>query len=661
MEHFILEATLFFGSFIVLTIILFILSKRFTSVPYTVALLVAGYYAQQGLKLFHIPLHIELDAAVIYHILLPILLFESAFNINIHQFKIQFKTISFLATVGLLISVFVIAFSLSWAIGLPIQVALLFGAIISATDPIAVIALFKNLGGPKRLGLLADGESMFNDATGVIAFKLVSTFVIANEVFNTDKLFSSLGDFSYVFIGSMILGAVVGYIIAILFFKKFRNDRLLLTMITIAFSLLVFNAAEYFFHLSGVITVVAAAIVLGNFGKPRVTGETIHFMAEFWENIGFFCISLVFFFATFNLDVEIFYEVPLWHIFAAIGAVLLGRAASIYIGCLITNHSPGFKDEPNVPMSWQHILNWGGLRGVIPLVLVYSIPTDYAYYTEILAFTFGSLLFTLIVNGLTIKYLLLWLKLHLSKAEENIISQETKIFNLEESRKALKHIPTNDFMNEALDEVEKELGDEERASRKNFKEFAGDNKLLMQSFRIQALQIERDVATELHEQGYINEDAYMDFESELDLQLDALEYPDIFVTRGVSKDGHVKSRTSFRKVIQRLNHAARYLPFLKNVIKRTQKDVILNRYMLLMTRILTSDDVIWYVNYVKQFVRGNKDVLKGLDEIEKEHMSLFEDNNAQIKDLMKEHSDLIKKHQKHVIANLLESRESHTH
>ncbi len=661
MEHFILEATLFFGGFIVLAIILFALSRRFTSVPYTVALLVAGYYTQQLFHFFHIPVHIELDPGVIYHVLLPILLFESAFNINIHQFKIQFKTISFLSTVGLLISVFVIAFVLAFLVGVPFEVALLFGAVISATDPIAVIALFRNLGGPKRLALVADGESMFNDATGVIAFKLVSTFVITNQIFNSDRLFASLGDFTYVFFGSMILGGIVGYLIAQLFFKKLREDRLLLTMITLAFSLLVFNGSEFLFHLSGVITVVAAAIVLGNFGKPRLSGHTIHFMAEFWENIGFFCISLVFFFATFNLDIALFEKVPFIQIVAAIGSVLLARAVSIYLGCLITNNLPFFKDEPNIPLSWQHILNWGGLRGVIPLVLVYSVPRDYPYFTEILAFTFASLLFTLLVNGLTIKYLLLWLKLHLPKEEETIIQEEIDIFNLEESRMALKKLPASDFTSEAVKDVEKELIDEEKKHREILKKYSGNSELILNSFKIQALQIEREVARELHEKGYINEDAFMDFETELDLQLDALEYPDVFISKGMDQQGHVKSRRSFRHYIKNLHTIANYLPFLKRFVRGTEKDVVVSRYMVLMARVLTSDDVLWYLTYVKQFVRSDKTVLKGIDELEKQHIALHEENTSQLNDLVKEYSDLIKHHQKKIIHNLLERREIHIH
>ncbi|HRN70707.1 MAG TPA: cation:proton antiporter, partial [Candidatus Woesebacteria bacterium] len=434
------------------------------------------------------------------------------------------------------------------------QVALLFGAIIATTDLIGVIALFKSLGGPKRLALVADGESLLSDATGVIIFKLVSTFVIANEVFNSDKLFASVGDFLYVFLGSLVVGTILGYGTAKIVFDKFRNDKLLLTTITIAFAFLVFNAVEHYLHLSGVVTLVIAAIVVGNFGKQKTSIETTHFISEFWEHLGFFCVSLVFFFATFNLDISIFNTAPVWHIAAAIGAALLGRAVSIYVSCWITNTVPFFKNEPNIPLSWQHILNWGGLRGVLPLIFVYSIPQEYEYYPEILVFTFSSILFTLVINGFTVKYLLLWLKLHLPAEEENIIQKEIDIFSLEEARNKLKRLPKNDFTEDVIKEVEQEIYHEEKKQRQVFESLTQQkSELVLKSIKIQVLEIERKIAEELFEKGYINEDAYIHFESELDLQLDAVEYPDVFSPGDIDGKGRIKSRMSFRKVLQNIN------------------------------------------------------------------------------------------------------------
>jgi CPA1 family monovalent cation:H+ antiporter len=659
-HHLILYATLFFGTFLLASTALLAISKRFTSIPYTVALLVAGFLSQQLVHASGLHLEIGLSSDVIYFILLPILLFESAFGINIHQFRIQFKTISFLATFGLLISIFVVAAVLAYGIGLDWGPALLFGALISATDPIAVIALFKNLGGPKRLALVADGESMFNDATGVIAFKLVSTFVVANEAFSSDKVAASLGDFAYVFIGSMLVGALIGYITSLVF-HKLRGDRIVVTMVTVAYSLLVFSGSEHFLGLSGVITVVVAAIVLGNFGKPKLKGDTIHFLAEFWENLGFFALSLVFFFATYQLDIDIFSRVTASHVAVAILAVLIARAASVYIGFLITNTTPPFKDEPNVPLSWQHILNWGGLRGVIPLVLVYTLPPEYEYYNEMVAFTFGTLLFTLLVNGLTIKYLLLALKLHLPAKEQDFIDANSRIFHIQELEDTLQTLPDGEFPKEVLSDVRKELEHEKKHLRAGIAKTEDPDETLVKGVRLQALHIEREVAHTMHEQGYINESVLMDFETELDLQQDALEYPDVFPFRGQTRGGQIDSGRSFRSVVADLKHLQKRFPFLGFIIRSQEKDLIVDRYMLLKTRLISSNDVKWYLEYAHEALKERPEVVKVIDRLAKEHDEFIKDNTEHIERLNKEYPELLAKYQKQVVYSLIGQGETHEH
>lgn len=659
-HHLVLFTGLFFGIFLLVTTLLLVFSKKFTSVPFTVALLIAGFLSQNIIRFFNIDFHLTLSPDVIYFILLPILLFESAFNINIHQFKIQFKTISFLATFGLLISVFVVAGFLFYTIGLPFEIALLFGAIISATDPIAVIALFKNLGGPKRLGLVADGESMFNDATGVIVFKIVSTFVLANQAFSTGAIVPSVGNFLYVFIGSMVFGALVGAFFTNIF-AQFKHDRVGLTTISIAVAILVFGGSEHFFGLSGVITTVVTALILGNFAKPKITSHTLHFMEEFWENLGVYCIGLVFFFSTFNLDISIFSDVSAFSIGMAVLSVLIARAVSIYFSCWITNNTPFFHDEPNVPLRWQHILNWGGLRGVIPLVLVYSLPEDFAYYNEMLAFTLGSFLFTLLINGFTIKFLLTGLGLHLPEKEEEIIKEETDIFTLEELKNLLKKLPQDEFQESVIEKVETELTNEQKEHRKRLKDLTVDDDLLLRSFTLQSLQIERTTAHELHEQGYVNERVYMEFETELDLQLDALEYPEVFAKTKTEKTGLIKSRVSFRRSLTRLNELSKWLPFLGFIIRTTEKEAIETRYMLLKTRLIASNDVLWYLNYIKQFVKDRQTVLDGISALEKKHMEFVEDNRKQIEHMVKEYPEILEEFEKKIIYALLDRQEQHNH
>ncbi|MBP9798258.1 cation:proton antiporter, partial [Candidatus Woesebacteria bacterium] len=304
--HFLIELIIFSTLFLVGIAFLTPLTRK-TSFPYTVSLLLVGFIAQFFTHGLALESHIVLSPDVIFFVLLPILLFEGAFHINFHQFRLQFKTITAFATLGLLISIFVVAFGLSYLFGLDFGAALLFGAIISSTDPIAVLALFKHLGGPKRLALLADGESMFNDATGVVAFRVISAFILANKAFTSGAIIDGIGTFIYIFIGSILMGLLLGYLTSI-FIAKVENDPLVESTLTVALALGSFTFAEHYFHLSGVITTVMAGITLSHIGRTRISPNVMHFIKELWGFLGFISVSLVFFFAAYNLNLSIFSE-----------------------------------------------------------------------------------------------------------------------------------------------------------------------------------------------------------------------------------------------------------------------------------------------------------------------------------------------------------------
>lgn len=496
-HHFILFLSLFFGFFFLVTALLQVITKK-TAIPFTVLLLLAGFFGQYVSHVLPIELDIHLSPDVVFYFLLPILLFEGAMHINIHQFRIQFKTISFFATVGLLISLFVIGGLLTLLLGLPLQIALLFGAIISATDPIAVLAIFKTLGAPKRLALVADGESMFNDATGVIAFRIISTFAVAGHSLSLSSLAPTLLGFFYVFLGSIIFGAVIGFVFVGLS-QKVIKDRIIITALTAGLALVSFTAAEYFFKLSGVIATVMAGIIYGNFARVKMTSKVTHFLEEMWEYVGVLSLSLVFFFASYQLDLTYFTrEIPV--LFAVIAIVLIARSVSVYLTGWMTNTSSFFKDEPNIPFSWMHILNWGGLRGVIPLVLVYSLPETFVYKELMLRFTFATLLFTLFINGLTIKQLLVFLKLHLPGKEEEIIHDEEKLFAIRRQLEKLQNLDTREFAPDILEEYEESLTSQEKATYDRLSTSASSEEFL-RSLQIESISVEREKLRELYVQG----------------------------------------------------------------------------------------------------------------------------------------------------------------
>ena len=646
--HAIISLSLFAGFFFLLTSLLQTFTSRI-AFPYTVALIIVGFLAQFLVHISHVDAHMVLMPEVIYFILLPILLFEAAMHINIHQFRLQFKTISFLATAGLMLSVFVIGFGLFYAIGFPLGPALLFGAIISSTDPIAVLSLFKTLGAPKRLSLLADGESMFNDATGVIAFRIISGFVVAGTSIEAGKIVAGIGDFVYVFIGSIVLGSLLGYVTSSII-PRLARDRLVINTLTAALGIGSFVGAEHFFHLSGVITTVMAGIAFGHTARTKISPTIHHFIHEFWEYLGFIAVSLVFFFASFNLDLGVFASNG-GHIAIAVALVLIGRAVSVYGSAFITNRVPFFNDEPNIPVSWQHVLNWGGLRGVIPLVLVYSLPDSFIYKEEILGFTLATLLFTLIINGLTVKTLLLALKLHLPKKEEQIIMEEENIFELEEKREKLAGFPIHEFSKDVILSLDDELKTQEKNHKDRLLQLSTTDDFLV-SLKLQALSIERYTAHELFEKNYIRERVLSDLDIELDLQQDALEYPELFSGRGYEWGGRLPTKETYRKRLATARTYIARVPFLSSFFASTEEEIVRERYSLLRARILTNETVLRYLRRVGRLVR-KPSLHKSIDLVRTMYQRYNEKNALQVRELEEKYPEIVFTHQKRLAQSLL--------
>lgn len=650
MEHIhLVEFTIYIAFFLLTTSLVYILSKKI-SFPYTVSLLIAGFIGQLIVHLFHLDIHLALSPDFTYFVLLPILLFEAAIGINIHQFKLQFRTVTFLATFGLMLSIFTVAFGLAVFLNMPFEIALLFGAIISATDPIAVLSLFKTLGAPKRLSLVADGESMFNDATAVIAFRVISGFVLAEQAFRAQTFIQTFNNFMYVFIGSIMLGVLMGYLISVLV-KRIKTEKVFNAALITALALGSFSIAEHFFHLSGVITTVMAGIAFGNLASGRMNRTVFGFVEEFFGYLGFLSLSLVFYFASFSLDFGLFTSsLPILAVVVLV--VLIARAVSVYGTVFLSNRLPLFKDEPNIPMSWQHILNWGGLRGVIPLVLVYSLPDSFEYKQMMLQFTFAALLFTLFVNGLTIKPLLIKLKLHLPKKEERIIEDELKLFNIDVLRKRLEILSKLEFDPKIMQAMDKELQAKEAVYKKEILQLA-DAKTFLTSLKIEALTIEREVLHKLFEQGRFTERVLHEFESELDLQQDALEYPDLYQTHIVNKRGEISSKKAFRKRLFMFRRFIARYSILSKILHINEKDILLERYALLRARLFTSYAVIEYLDRLEKKFASSKTIQKDLDEVRIIQTKFIEKNQKELDEVEKEYPEYVHEYQKNMIHKII--------
>lgn len=362
------------------------IAMRRLRVPYTVGLVLVG----AAIALLRQGESVEVTPDIIMAILVPPLLFEAAFHVEFSKLRNYLRTISILAIPGVVVTTLLVAGVVAWGTELDFSLAIVFGALIAATDPVAVIALFKSLGVPKRLQTLLEGESLFNDGTAVVLFGLALT---AAETGRFDAL-ESIVDFLVVAGGGFLLGAALGVIVALMI--RGLKDPLIETVLTFVLAYGVFLISEEF-HLSGVLAVVAAGLVTGNYGPKGMSPTTRIAVFNFWEFAAFLANSLVF--LLIGLQVEIALLLENWAaILVGILAVLVARAIVIYT-------TTARNDK--VPITWRHILFWGGLRGAISLALALSLPLTLGEERSVLlAMAFGVVLFTLLVQGLTMQPLI---------------------------------------------------------------------------------------------------------------------------------------------------------------------------------------------------------------------------------------------------------------
>ncbi len=363
--------------------------------PYTIALVCVGLV----IALTKLTPSIVISKEVVFHLLLPPLLFQGALHMDLERLKNNWRSILMLSIPGVVCSTLLIGFLLHRLWGIDLMYGLLFGALITPTDPISVLAILKRVGAPERLRVILEGESLFNDGTGVVIFSVILGMVTGCGSF---ELGHTVLEFLMVAGGGVVIGALLGYGVYRLL-KKIENHLVEVTLtVVLAFGTPLLAEA---FHFSGIIAVVVAGLVIGNYGRIFSMSEKTRDTVEtFWEVIDFIINSLVFLVIGIELQVITLADFEhLWvPVLVGILAVLLARIVVVYpiMGIL---HKIG---GASIPGSWAHVVFWGGLKGSIPIALVVGMSPSLEHRHLFLTASFAIVLVSLVFQGITMKPLI---------------------------------------------------------------------------------------------------------------------------------------------------------------------------------------------------------------------------------------------------------------
>ncbi len=366
------------------------LIARRLKIPYTVGLVTAGVLV----SFLSLPLDVNFSKDLLFKVLLPPLIFEAALYIKWSELRRDISLIVVYATIGVVLSAGVTAAFMHYVAVWSWQAAILFGVLIAATDPVSVIATFKEAKVEGRLRLLVEAESLFNDSTAAVAFAVALTFAAGETL----TFGSSLSLMILSITGGILSGLLVGGL-ALLVIGGTKDHLVELSMTTVA-AFGTFWLAEHF-HLSGILAATTAGLLIGNlttFGSFSEKGEES--VGHFWDFAAFVVNSVIFIILGVNLAYQDF-AAAVVPIIVAIAAVVVGRAVAVYPCSALFGWT-----HLKVDSKHQHIMFWGGLRGALALALALSIPESLSYRQEILTVTFGVVAFSVFVQGLTIPMLL---------------------------------------------------------------------------------------------------------------------------------------------------------------------------------------------------------------------------------------------------------------
>lgn len=391
----------------------------------------------------------EISSDAFLYIFLPALLFETALAIDVRRLMDDLAPVLLLAVVAVVICTLVAGLALSAVAEVGLVACLLLGSIVATTDPVAVVGIFRDLGAPRRLTILVEGESLFNDAAAIALFTLLLAMLLGQR--DADVM-GTAGDFLKEFAGGALFGYLAARVMCAIM-GPLRGLRHAEITLTVSLAYLVFVVGDRYLHVSGVVAVVTAALVVGSHGRTRITPSTWDALVETWRQLGFWANSLIFVLAAMLVPAML--VAVGWHdaalLVVLVAATLVARAIVLYgLMPLLT----AFGLAERVSGAYKLVILWGGLRGAVSLALALAVtehaglPGEVRHFVAVL--TTGYVLFTLFVNGISLRPLLRLLHLDRLSPADRAVRDRAIALALSEIRDRVEGIARSDRVEPAV-------------------------------------------------------------------------------------------------------------------------------------------------------------------------------------------------------------------
>ena len=380
-----------------------------------------------------------LNSAIFIYVFLPLLVFEAGAATDVKRTVQDAAPILVLAVVATLITAAAIGLALWPFAEVPLVACLLLGSIVATTDPAAVIAVFRDIGAPRRLSWLVEGEALLNDAAAIALFILLLGFIQAGR---EPSPLAGLAQFILLFAGGGVFGYVAGRLL-LWCMQQVSSDRLTEATFTLAFAYLSFISAERLLHVSGVVTVLAAGLTLSALGPSRLAPENWSFLSELWEQIAFWARSLILVLASMLVprllsDVGVH---DLLLLTVLIAAAFGARAFALFV---LMPPLESLRLTRRIDLNYKLAIIWGGLRGALTLVLALAVTEHAALPANIQRFVVvlatGFVLFTLFINGTTLRVAIRLLGIDRLSPRDAALRDHIQALSYSEARDAAREI-----------------------------------------------------------------------------------------------------------------------------------------------------------------------------------------------------------------------------